>query len=235
MTKRALVTGGSRGIGAACARALAAAGMDVSVNCAANGEKAAQVAQEIGGQAFVADVSDMTAVQEMFRRMGDIDVLVCNAGIAMQKLFTDTEPEDWRRIFSINVDGVYNTCFCAVPHMIRNHWGRIIVISSIWGRIGASCEVAYSASKAALIGFTQALSKELGPSGITVNCVAPGVIDTDMNSILPDETLEELKASTALMRIGTPEDVANAVAFLASERASFITGQTLGVDGGFPC
>ena len=234
MVRRALITGGSRGIGAACARALAAAGMDVTVNYAVNGGKAAQVAREIGGQAFMADVSDQRAVSEMFQCVGDVDVLVCNAGIAMQKLFTDTTAEDWRKVFSVNVDGVYNTCYCAVPHMIRNHWGRIIIISSIWGRMGASCEVAYSASKAALIGFTQALSRELGPSGITVNCVAPGVIDTDMNKRLSDDVLNELKESTPLMRIGTPEDVANTVTFLASEEASFITGQTLGVDGGFP-
>ena len=233
MGKRALVTGGSRGIGASCVRTLARDGFDVVINYLNSEKKAFALAEETGGQALKADVSDAVAVKDMFQKAGPVDVLVCSAGIGFRGLFTETLPEQWRKVFSVNVDGAYNACFAALPYMIHQHWGRIVLISSMWGRWGASCEVAYSASKAAMIGMGKALAKEVGPSGITVNCVAPGVIDTDMNRDLAEEDIEQLADSTSLMRLGTPEDVAETVSFLASERASFITGQTIGVDGGF--
>ena len=169
---------------------------------------------------------------EITQRFGRIDVLVNNAGIAQIKLFTDTDENDWNRIMGVNAGGIYNMCRAIVPQMISRKNGRIINMSSMWGISGASCEVIYSASKAAVIGFTKALAKELGPSGITVNCIAPGVIDTEMNAELDDETRKELTDEIPLERFGSPEDVAGAVLFLASDQASYITGQVLGVDGG---
>ncbi len=231
--KRAIVTGGSRGIGRACCLALGREGFYVTVNYNKSREAAELLAEEISGRAVKADVRDYDKVCELVKGAGGAGVLVVNAGISQIKLFTETEPEDWREIFSVNVDGAYNVCRHAVPYMVREHWGRIIIISSMWGVRGASCEVAYSASKAALIGMTKALAKELGPSGITVNCIAPGVIDTDMNSELDDKTLEELRYDTPVMRLGKPEDVAELCAFLASDRAEFITGQVISADGGF--
>jgi 3-oxoacyl-[acyl-carrier protein] reductase len=233
MSKKALVTGGSRGIGAACARALARDGFAVAVNYCGSEAAARALAREIGGQAFRADVSDKSQVDAMFAAWGGVDALVCCAGIDLQKLFTDTEPEEWRRIFAVNVDGAYNACRAAIPHMVHEKYGRIVLVSSMWGIRGASCEAAYSASKAALIGLAKSLAKELGPSGITVNCVTPGVIDTDMNKNLSPETMAELAEETPLGRIGTPEEAAEAAAFLVSDRASFITGQVLSADGGF--
>lgn len=231
--RRAIVTGGSRGIGRACCEALAADGFEVTVNYNRSRAAAEELSQRIGGRAVCADVSDFDAVRRMVESVSGAGVLVCNAGISMQKLFTDTTPEDWRKIFGINVDGAYNACHEAIPYMVHEKWGRIIIISSMWGVRGASCEAAYSATKAALIGLTKALSKELGPSGITVNCIAPGVIDTDMNRALGAETMKELCEETPVMRIGTPEDVAALCAFLASDKASFITGQVISADGGF--
>ena len=187
--------------------------------------------------AYQADVSEKTEVEEMFRKaeqeLGKISALVNNAGIAEQILFSDITEEKWDRMFAVNVKGAYNCTQAVLPSMIHEKYGRIINVSSMWGISGASCEVHYSASKAALIGFTKALAKEVGLSGITVNCVAPGVIGTDMNAAISGEILEELKENTPLNRIGTSEDVAEAILFLASDKASFITGQTLSVDGGF--
>lgn len=231
--KTALVTGASRGIGRACAEKLAKDGYSVIVNYVNSSDAARAVAEATGGIAVRADVSDPTAVAEMFRGAGDIDALVCCAGISEEGLFTDLTPDDWRRMFAVNVDGVFNCCREAVPGMVRKKRGSIVIISSIWGITGASCEVAYSASKAALIGMTKALAKELGPSGVRVNCVAPGVIDTDMNAHHSAETMDALRDDTPLGVIGTPEDVAELVSFLVSDRALFITGQVISPNGGF--
>lgn len=232
MKKKALVTGGSRGIGAQCVRTLAEAGYEVYINYLRSEKEALKLAEETGGIPVRADVSDFISVIKMFETVGGLDLLVCNAGISQQKLFTETSPADWRRIFGVNCDSVFNCCRAAAPYMVYNKKGCIITISSMWGVTGASCEVAYSASKAAVIGFTKALAKELGPSNVRVNCIAPGVIATDMNAALSAETMDALKDETPLCTIGTPQDVANAVKFLASDEASFITGQVLNVNGG---
>lgn len=242
MKKTVLITGASRGIGRAAAVAFAKAGYDVAVNYNKSDEAAAALCSELEGysvraRCFKADVADKKAVADMAaeieKTMGGVSVLVNNAGIAEQALFTDITEEMWDRMFAVNVKGAYNCTQAVMPRMIYEKCGRIINISSMWGISGASCEVHYSASKAALIGFTKALAKEVGLSGITVNCVAPGVIDTDMNGRLSPEIISELKEETPLNRIGAPQDVAEAILFLASEKASFITGQVLSVDGGF--
>ena len=234
--KTALVTGASRGIGADIARHLAKDGMFVYVNYSKSYEKAEALAEEIGGAAICADVSDETAVADMIKRIetekGGIDVLVNNAGISMIKMLCDTTTADWDRIFSVNMKGAYLVTKAAMGHMVSNKCGRIVNISSMWGEVGASCEVAYSASKAALIGFTKALAKELSLSGITVNCITPGVIDTEMNSGLDAATMAELSEEIPLGRIGTPSEIASVVSFLCSDRAKYITGQVFGVNGG---
>lgn len=242
MKKTVLITGASRGIGRAAAEAFAKAGYDVAVNYNKSAEAAETLCRELEKYSvkalpFQADVADKKAVEKMSAEieiaMGAVSVLVNNAGIAEQALFTDITEEMWDRMFAVNVKGAYNCTQAVLPKMIHEKYGRIINISSMWGISGASCEVHYSAAKAALIGFTKALAKEVGLSGITVNCVAPGVIDTDMNGHLSPETISELKEETPLNRIGAPRDVAETVLFLASEKASFITGQTISVDGGF--
>ncbi len=241
MNDTVVVTGGSRGIGKSVTEAFAAAGYRVALIYASRrkeAEKTAESLRERGTDAvaYLCDVSDAGQVRrvsdEITQRFGRIDVLVNNAGIAQIKLFTDTDENDWNRIMGVNAGGIYNMCRAIVPQMISRKNGRIINMSSMWGISGASCEVIYSASKAAVIGFTKALAKELGPSGITVNCIAPGVIDTEMNAELDDETRKELTDEIPLERFGSPEDVAGAVLFLASDQASYITGQVLGVDGG---
>lgn len=237
-----LITGASRGIGRAAAILFAQNGFNVSVNYCKSEAEASTLVNKLTGYgikaaAYCADVADKNAVNEMFRRaeaeLGKISVLVNNAGIAEQSLFTDISEEMWDRMFSVNVKGAYNCTQAVLPSMIHEKYGRIVNVSSMWGIAGASCEVHYSASKAALIGFTKALAKEVGLSGITVNCIAPGVIGTDMNAALSVETINSLKNDTPLNRIGTPEDAAEAILFLVSDKASFITGQTLSVDGGF--
>ena len=242
MEKTAVVTGASRGIGAAAARALAAQGCRVAVCCRQRRAEAGAVAAGIraaGGTAldFCADVSDEAAVQAMFaeirRTLGDPDILVNNAGVAWQKLFTDVTAAEWDAMFGVCVKGAFHCCQAVLPHMIRQKWGRIINVSSMWGQVGTSCEAPYSAAKAALIGLTKALAKEEGPSGITVNCVAPGVIDTEMMAAFSAGDKAVLAEETPLGRLGTPEDVAAAIAFLASEAGSFFTGQVLCPNGGF--
>ena len=242
MDRTVLITGASRGIGMAAAVTFAKNGFNVAVNYCKEADKANVLVSElkeygVNAAAYRADVSDKSAVNEMFRKaeteLGKITVLVNNAGIAEQALFTDITEGMWDRMFDVNVKGAYNCTQAALPSMIHEKYGRIVNVSSMWGISGASCEVHYSASKAALIGFTKALAKEVGLSGITVNCIAPGVIGTDMNSAIPNEIMETLKADTPLNRIGTPEDAAEAIFFLASDKASFITGQVLSVDGGF--
>lgn len=242
MKKTVLITGASGGIGRATALAFAKSGYNVAVHYNKSHDAAEELCREIktlGVKAIAvqAEISDRTAVEKMFSEtkaaLGAVGVLVNNAGIAEQALFSDITEEMWDRMFNVNVKGAYLCTKAALTDMIHEKWGRIINISSMWGISGASCEVHYSASKAALIGFTKALAKEVGLSGITVNCIAPGVIDTRMNGHLSPDIMEELKNETPLNRIGTPEDVAEAILFLAGHKASFITGQVISVDGGF--
>lgn len=185
---------------------------------------------------YVCDVAQREQVQAMtaafLREFGRIDVLVCNAGIARQELFTDITEASWREVMGVDLDGVFYCAQAALPDMLHRKAGKIITLSSMWGQVGASCEVAYSTAKAGVIGLTKALAKELGPSGITVNCVAPGVIDTEMNGNLPQDIKDELAEETPLERLGTPEDVAQAVWFLASSAGDFFTGQVLAPNGG---
>lgn len=239
----AIVTGASRGIGAAIAEDLAACGYPVIVDYANNKDAADSVCKRImehGGTAesFRCNVADRSEVDDMMsyavKKYGSISVLVNNAGVSQIKLFTDISEEEWQSMTGVNLDGVFNCCQSVLPYMIHEKYGRIVNISSVWGVYGASCEVHYSAVKAGVIGLTKALAKEVAPSGITVNAVAPGCILTDMLKEECDEqTLIELAQDTPAGRLGTPEDVANAVSFLAGSKASFITGQVLGVDGGF--
>ena len=242
MRQVALVTGASRGIGRAVAMELGRAGYAVCINYL-NSEDAAQQAAEAlraGGSdavAIRADVADGTAVAEMVRRtekeLGPVTLLVNNAGVAGQAQFQDISDEMWDRYLAVNLGGARNTIRAVLPHMLSEKRGAIVNISSIWGLRGASFEVAYACTKAAIIALTRSLAMELAPSGIRVNCVAPGVIHTDMVQVLGEETLRDLAEQTPLGRLGRPEDIAHAVAFLASDKASFITGQVLGADGGF--
>lgn len=242
MNKVALVTGSSRGIGRAIARRLAREGYDVCINYIERKDKAEELAAELRGlgvraMTYRADVADKAAVNAMVsavkKAYGSVTCLVSNAGVAGQSLFQDVSEEMWDRYFAVNVKGAYNACQAVLPDMISAKSGSIVVISSMWGLRGASCEVTYSATKAALIGLTRSLAMELAPSGIRVNCVAPGVIDTDMLSALPEGVTDSLAGQTPLGRLGTPEDIAAAACFLVSPEAGFITGQVLTADGGF--
>ena len=239
--KTVLITGGSRGIGAAAVRAFAAAGYAVALNYHVSRDAALRLTEELSAQGYTilpvqADVSDPVQVRDMVDNVLDkfcqLDILVCNAGRSWVGLLGDMTAEEWRELFSVNLDSVFYCCKAVLPHMIHRKKGKIITVSSMWGQVGASCEAAYSASKAGVIGLTKALAKELGPSGIAVNCVAPGVIDTEMNKNLTDEDLDALREETPLERIGKAEDVAESVLFLASEGADFITGQVLCPNGG---
>lgn len=237
----ALVTGASGGIGSAIALQLSRDGYAVAVHCHRNEVKAQEVRDKIvatGGVAevFVCDITDADAVDymvnEICRTLGCVSVLVNNAGVAQQKLFTDLSVDEWQRMMAVHVDGAFYACRAVLPDMIREHSGSIVNMSSMWGQTGGSCEVHYSTAKAALIGLTKALAKEVGPAGVRVNCVAPGVIQTDMLSELSRETLNDLAEETPLCRLGSPEDVAAAVSFLVSDGARFITGQVLAPNGG---
>ena len=238
-----LITGASGGIGTAIAEGFACAGYGLVLHYHKGEERAKALAARLAQTYSVpalplqADLSDTGAVQAMFERaaeeFGFIDTLVNNAGIAEQKLFTDLTDEDWDRMIDVNLSGTFRTCRAALPEMIRRKQGTIINVSSMWGQVGASCEVAYSAAKAGVIGLTKALAKEVAPSGITVNCIAPGAIRTPMLDCFTEEDLAALAEETPVGRIGTPEDVAASCVFLASEGARFITGQVLGVNGGF--
>ena len=240
--KTAVVTGASRGIGKATAKMLCEKGYAVALIYKNSNEKANEVKTELLTNGFVAecyraDVSDSVQVNAVFEtiknELGTVSVLVNNAGISAQSVFTDITDEMWQEMIGTNLTGVFNCCRAVLPNMIKNHAGVIINIASMWGEVGASCEVHYSAAKAGVIGLTKALAKEVGVSGIRVNAVSPGVIKTDMLSSFSVSDLEELKNETPLMRLGTPEDIANAVEFLVSDKASFITGQVLSVNGGF--
>ncbi|MDY5613473.1 elongation factor P 5-aminopentanone reductase [Dysosmobacter sp.] len=242
MRKIALVTGASRGIGRGIALQLAREGWNVCVNYIQQREAAEVVAAQIrsigqNAMAYQADVADGEAVNAMVRaveaQLGPVTLAVNNAGISGQGLFQDTSDEVWDRHMAVNLGGARNVIRAVLPHMLSEKSGCIVNISSIWGLRGASCEVAYACSKAAVIGLTRSLALELAPSGIRVNCVAPGCIDTDMVQVLGDETRSMLIEETPLGRLGTPEDIAHAVAFFASDKASFLTGQVLTADGGF--
>lgn len=226
------MTGSSRGIGAATARALAAEGWRVTLNYLNSQDRAEALAAELGTEALRADVADPAQVRELFAAAGPFDLLVCNAGIAWSGLIQDMIDAEWRRIFDVNVNGMFHCCREAIPYMVEKKRGCIICTSSILGVRGGSCEAAYSATKGAVISFVKSLAKELGPSGIRVNAVAPGAVDTDMLSCFTAKDKAAMAENSALGRIGLPEDIARVTAFLASDAASFITGQILGADGG---
>ncbi len=230
--KKALVTGGSGGIGEAVCRKLAEDGYFVYIAYSSSEEKARKLATEIGGEAVGFDVADSAAIKKAAADIGALDLLVNNAGISEIDLFTSISEEKSSRIMSVNLIGAMNCARCVLPDMIHRKSGCIINISSMWGQCGASCEVDYSASKAGLIGFTKALAKETAPSGIRVNCVAPGFIMTEMNSRFSQEDLELIREDIPLGIFGEPRHVADAVSFLASDRAEYITGQILAVNGG---
>ena len=242
MEKIALVTGSSRGIGRAIARELAREGWKVCINYRVRRDCAESLLEEIsafGGEAMVygADVSRRQEVNAMVaavkEKWGEVSLLINNAGVAGQALFQDVTDELWHRYFSVNVDGAFHTIQAVLPPMLREHAGCIINVSSMWGLRGASCEVTYSCTKAALIAMSRSLALELAPTNIRVNCIAPGVIKTDMLDALPAEVLPQLAEETPLRRLGTPEDIAHLAVFLASDKSSFITGQVITADGGF--
>ena len=232
-----LISGGDRGIGAAAARAFYRAGYRVAILYHCNAEAADALQKELPGVTAVqCDVASRASCELAFRAaeqaLGRVDVLVSNAGIAQQKLFTDIAPDEWQRMLDVNLTGAFNLCQLALPDMIRRKAGRILTVSSMWGQTGGSCEVHYSAAKAGLIGLTKALAKEEGPSGITVNCVAPGVIETDMMAAFTAEDKAALAEETPVGRLGSADEVAALLVFLAGEDAGYITGQVFGVNGG---
>ena len=226
-----VITGGSRGIGAAAVELFSARGDQVYFLYEKDHEAAQKIAQKTGATAICCDVADTAAVKTAFRQIPDVDVLVCNAGIVHYGLMSMMEEADWDRIFAVNVKGIYNCVNAAMPAFLSKHSGSIITVSSMWGQVGASCEAAYSATKGAVIALSKALAQELGPSGVRVNCIAPGVILTDMCASVDPEVLAEMAEETPVGRNGTPMDVAKAMAYLAD--ADFVTGHVLNVDGGY--
>lgn len=235
--KNVLITGGSRGIGREMVRLFTERGYSVAFTYKSSEAEATELSLETGALAIRAD-SEIAydiehAVTLAKERMGCIDCLINNAGIGAFSLFTDISLEEWQRVINVDLTSAFLYSKLVIPDMINKKQGRIINITSIWGLVGSSCEVHYSTAKAGLIGFTKALAKELGPSGITVNAIAPGVIDTDMNSALDADTLRDLEDETPLSRLGTPREVAETALFLADDSASFITGDVINVSGGF--
>ena len=235
--KNVLVTGGSRGIGRAIVKAFSEKGYNVAFTYRSSHEEALTLSKETGAFPINADSASadavLSAVKSAEKNLGKIDILINNAAVSSTNLFTDITLEDWNRELNVNLTSAFLYTKATVPGMISRKWGRIINISSMWGVVGASCEVCYSTAKAALIGMTKALAKELGPSGITVNAIAPGLIDTDMNNHLTEEEKNDLIDMTPMSRIGKTCDVAAAVLFLAGDDASFITGDVLNLSGGF--
>ena len=226
-----VITGGSRGIGAAAVEAFAAQGHKVFFLYEKNHDAAAAVAAKTGATPICCDVADTQAVRAAFETIDAVDILICNAGIVHYGLMSMMEEAAWDRIFDVNVKGIYNCVNAAMPHFLKTHKGCIITVSSMWGQVGASCEAAYSATKGAVIALTKALAQELGPSGIRVNCVAPGVIVTDMCATVDPEILQQMGEDSPVGRNGTPEDVAKAMLYLAD--AEFVTGHVLSVNGGY--
>lgn len=239
--KYALITGASGGIGAATARAFAQAGYGVAIHAHRSVDKLHTLAQELSALSVpvlevCADLSDpvqaKTMVDNVLEKFCQLDILVCCSGLSHVGLVTDIDPQQWKTLFGVNVDGMHYCCQAVLPHMVHRKEGCILTVSSMWGQVGASCEVAYSATKGAVIAYTKALAQEVGPSNIRVNCIAPGVIATEMNAHLSPEDLEALADETPLGRIGTPEECAACALFLASDGASFVTGQVLAPNGG---
>ncbi len=226
-----LITGGSRGIGAAAVERFAARGDRVFFLYEKEHQKAQEVAQKTGATAICCDVANAEAVRQAFAQVGDVDVLICNAGIGGVGLMSQTSEATWDRLFDVNVKGMYLCINQAMPGFLRKHKGCIITVSSMWGQVGASCEVAYSATKGAVIAMTKALAKELGPSGIRVNCVAPGVVLTDMCNGVDPQILADMAEETPVGRNGVGADIAQAMEYLAD--AEFVTGQVLPVNGGY--
>ena len=226
-----VITGGSRGIGAAAVELFATKGHRVFFLYEKNHDAAQSVAAKTGATPICCDVADGQAVKAAFQTIGKVDVLICNAGIVHYGLMSMMEESQWDRIFDVNVKGIYNCVNAAMPSFLQKQAGCILTVSSMWGQVGASCEAAYSATKGAVIALTKALAKELGPSGIRVNCIAPGVIETDMCATVDPQILEEMAQDSPVGRNGTPVDVAKAMEYLAE--ATFITGQILPVNGGY--
>ena len=236
MNKVVFITGGSRGIGACAVKAFAEAGYKVAFTYLKSENEALCLSKSTGALAIKADASSSKEMSDAIKRaceeLGHIDILINNVGISEFSLFTDISDDMWHRMIDTNLSSAFYASRAVLPQMINRKDGCIINVSSMWGQVGASCEVHYSASKAGLIGLTKALAKEVAPSGIRVNCVAPGAIDTEMNACLSDEAIEEIKNETPLGRFGTPKEIANILLFLADERSSFITGQIIGANGG---
>ena len=226
-----VITGGSRGIGAAAVELFAQRGDRVTFLYEKNHAAAQAVSQKTGATAICCDVADGQAVADAFRQIGDVDILICNAGIVHYSLMSQMTSQQWDRIFDVNVKGIFHCVNAAMPAFLKKHAGSIITVSSMWGQVGASCEAAYSATKGAVISLTKALAQELGPSGVRVNCVSPGVILTDMCASVDPEILESMAQDNPIGRNGTPTDVAKAMEYLAD--APFVTGQILPVNGGY--